>query len=110
MLESAGRILEGHRTVARTAMPKASEDGSVPALARGAFTRAVLETLRDASRPLTATEAGREALTRLGLAADAMPRSMLSSRVGGIATTHVAKGTLRRIERGDEPYCLEVAR
>lgn len=108
-LKQAERILNqerGPRPDGKTAKP----NGCLPGIERGAFTRAVLETLRDAGRPMTSGEAGEAALARLGLAADVMTRTALCARVGSIAATHVRKGTLRRIDDGGGPYLIEVAR
>lgn len=109
-LESAARILDGQRACPRRAKPSASSDSAVPALERGAFTRAVLEVLRDAKRPLTVMETGHFVLERLGLPEDAMTKSKLATKVIATTTSHVRKGILRRIEREDELLRLEVAR
>ena len=109
-LESAKRILDGNRAALRPAKPKATNDSAMPALERGAFTRAVLEVLRDARRPLTVMETGQATLARLGLPEDAMTKSTLSKKVITTTTIHVRKGTLRRVDVVGEPLRLEVAR
>ena len=109
-LETAARIMDGQRTGVRSVKPRATNESTKLSLERGAFTRGVLEVLRDAGSPLTVMETGQAVLTRLGLPEDAMARSKLSTKVMTAATSHVLKGTLRRIEREGEPFRLEVAR
>ena len=109
-LESAARILDGQRLGLAGRKPRVASDGARPALGHGAFTRAVLEVLREAERPMTAFEAGQAALARLGLTEDSMPRQMLSTKVTSTTTNHIRKGTLRRVDSDGEPYRLEVAR
>ena len=86
------------------------QEGAPPTLERGAFTKAVLEALREADHPLTAIETGQAALARLGLAADAMSNYTLTVKVWSTAKVHIGKGTLRRVEREGDPLRLEVAR
>ena len=109
-LESAKRILDGQRAALRPAKSMATSESAAPALERGAFTRAVLEVLRDARRPLTVMETGQATLARLGLPEDTMTKSTLSKKVITTTTPHVRKGTLRRIDVVGEPLRLEVAR
>ena len=109
-LESAKRILDGQRAAMRPGKQKAAVDSAVPALEHGAFTRAVLEVLRDARRPLTVMETGQATLARLGLPDDAMTKSTLSTKVITTTTTYVRKGTLRRIDVNGDPLRQEVAR
>lgn len=109
-LESAARIMDGHRTSPRPAKSRATSDSTRLSMERGAFTKAVLEVLRDAKQPLTVMETGQAVLTRLGLPEDAMARSKLSTKVMSAATSYVQKGTLRRVEREGEVHRLEVAR
>lgn len=109
-LEGAVLILDGHRTGVRPAKRRAISDSPQPSMERGAFTKAVLEVLRDAAQPLTVMETGQAVLQRLGLPEDAMARSKLSTKVLSAATSYVQKGTLRRVEREGEVHRLEVAR
>lgn len=86
------------------------QEGAPPTLERGAFTKAVLEALREADHPLTAIETGQAALARLGLAADAMSNYSLTVKVWSSTKAHLTRGTLRRVEREGEVLRLEVAR
>lgn len=108
-LESASRIMDGHRAGLRTSKPRVTI-GTELSMERGAFTVAVLEVLRDAMQPLTVMEVGQAALVRLGLPEEVITRSKLSTKVMTSATIHVRRGTLRRVEREDELLRLEVVR
>ncbi len=109
-LQGAGCILDGQRESVRASIQKALQDSAPPPLERGAFTRAVLEALRDADHPLTAIETGQAAVARLDLAADAMSNYTLTVKVWLTVKAHLGRGTLRRVEREGEPLWLEVAR
>ena len=109
-LERAKCILNGQRTGTHFAKSMVVGGRAQPFLARGAFTKAVLEVLRDAKQPLTVMEVGQAALSRLRLPENAMTKSALNTKVITSTTSHVRKGTLRRVERQGEPLRLEVAR
>ena len=55
-LEGAMLILNGQHTGIRPAKPRVTSDSTHLFMERGAFTKAVLEVLRDAKQPLTVVE------------------------------------------------------